>query len=191
VNGDAPAVPRLAERVLALLRAEVASGGRLPRARDLVRLRDLLVEAGASFYGTPGAPVFTYGSELMRDGETVRSAGVGVTAAGEEKIVVTLDVGALVFTHRPGARAVRLVFTERPAVARAFRLLGQHSRRPPKAQRPREHRTQPRPRRIRVHSGSRGDPPGDGEDDDDPHDARRADCPAGAPPDHVAARRRQ
>jgi hypothetical protein len=192
VNGDAPAVPRFAKRLLALLQADVARGRSI---RDLVRVRDLLAASGARTYGTSEAPVATYGSELMWNGERVRQIGTGVVKRGakrgEEFVMVEIDRATLVFAHRPGAPDVRLVVAERPAVARALRLLDQHSRRPPKAPRPREQWTQPRARRVRVHSGSRGDPPGDGEDDDDPHDARRALRPAGALPDQVAARRRQ
>jgi hypothetical protein len=58
-----------------------------------------------------------------------------------------------------------------------------------RAPRPRERRTQPRPRRVRIRSGSRGDPPPGSQDDDDPHDARRAQRPAGARPAYVAADR--
>jgi hypothetical protein len=46
----------------------------------------------------------------------------------------------------------------------------------------------PRTRRLRIRSGSRGDPPGGDSDDDDPPPARRARL-AGADLDDVAAQR--
>jgi hypothetical protein len=56
----------------------------------------------------------------------------------------------------------------------------------------RERRRESRPqrRRTRIRSGSRGDPPSGGSEDDEPHDpARRAQRPAGARADDVAANR--
>jgi hypothetical protein len=185
-------MPKFAKRLLALLQADVARGRRI---HDLARVSDLLAASGARLYGARDAPVFTYGSELMWNGECVREVGIGVvkrgTPRGEEFIMVEIDRATLVFAHRPGTPDVRLVVKERPAVARALRVLDRLARRPPQALRPREPRTLSRPRRIRVHSGSRGDPPGSGSDDDDPDPARRALRPAGATPDPVAARRRQ
>lgn len=188
-------MPPLAKRVHGLLEADAASGRSL---RDLVRLQELLVQAGARFYGTPEAPALIYGSELMHDGERVRQAGVGATASGEEKVVVEIDRGTLVFTHRPGTRTVRLGFAPRPGVARALRTVRlldrQRQRRDQRMvlalvrlARPRERRAKPRTRRIRVRSGSRGDPP-EGDTDDGPSAARRVHRPAGAAPDSVATR---
>jgi len=187
VNGSFEAVPILVDRLREQLQADVATRGRLPR--DRARLALLLLRAGA-----------LRGSKI--NGERVRRAEVGVAEHGDEEVVVEINRGTIVYTHTPGTGLVRLVFTMNPTVEFAVRRVARRRTQVLRDQRRmqtllnrlarqrREGRTQPRPRRVRVHSGSRGDPPADGSEDDDPHDAaRRALRPAGAHPDRVAAQR--
>jgi hypothetical protein len=190
-NGHA-AVPRFATRVLAGLESDAARGRSI---LDLVHVGDLLAESGALTYGTREAPCLTYGSELLWNGERVRQVSIGVVRHGEKRgeefVKVDCDRATLVFAHRPGEPDVRLVIAERPAVARALRILRRidrlrlFARRPPDARRPREQRTRPRSRTVRA-QGSRA-PPGGDSDDDDPAPARWV-RPAGADSDLAAPR---
>jgi len=196
VTGNAPAVPRFAKLLRALLQADVARGRSI---RDLARVSDLLTATGARTYGTDAAcalPVLTYVSDLMRgDGERVRQVASGVVKRdarrGEEFVLVEVDRGTIAFAQRPGTHDVVLTFTVRPGFRRDRKRvdrLALLARRPPPASPP--SRSAPQPRRVRVHSGSRGDPPDGDSEDNDPHDARRA-RPAGAPPEHVVPRCRK
>jgi hypothetical protein len=72
----------------------------------------------------------------------------------------------------------------------AARPIRWRRRAPQRGRAPDRRARSPRQRRVRIRSGSRGDPPGSS-GEDDPHDARRARGLARARPHRVAVRRRE